>query len=243
VPRADPARRLRERIPPARRQQALQLLHRLRRPAWFGTLRRTTPVSDVWGFDRGLPVDRYYIEQFLDAQRADIRGRVLEVRDAAYTRRFGSGVARSEVLDINPANPRATIVADLAAADAVPSAQFDCFILTQTLQFIYDARSAIGHARRLLEPGGVLLATVPATSRLAPRIGLAGDYWRFTPAACARLFGDTFGPEQVAVRSYGNVLAGMAFLAGLAAEELSRRELDSHDPYFPLVVAVRAVKQ
>src|SRR5690348_8634455 len=31
----------------------------------FGDLRRLKPISVVWGFDRGRPVDRYYIEQFL----------------------------------------------------------------------------------------------------------------------------------------------------------------------------------
>ena len=35
------------------------------------------------GRDRGTPIDRHYIERFLDEHRADIRGRVLEVRDAA----------------------------------------------------------------------------------------------------------------------------------------------------------------
>ena len=34
----------------------------------FGDLRRLAPVSKEFGFERGLPVDRYYIEKFLAEQ-------------------------------------------------------------------------------------------------------------------------------------------------------------------------------
>ena len=223
--------------------QQQQRLRRLRRPAWLGTLRRTTPLSGEWGFERGTPIDRHYIEHFLNEHRSDIRGRVLEIKNDAYTKRFGRGLERCDVLDIDPGNPRATIVSDLTAADAVAADQFDCFLLTQTLQFIYDTRAAIGHAHRMLRSGGVLLVTVPMVSRIAPRDGLETDYWRFTTASCSRRFGDVFGPERVTVRPYGSVLTGIGFLAGLAAEELRPPELAHGDPYFPLVIAVRAVKK
>lgn len=228
---------------PSWRRHLRQRLRRLLRPGWRAGLGGTVPLSDNWGQDRGAPIDRHYIEAFLTEHRGDIRGAVIEVRDSAYTDRFGTGVHQREVLDIDSDNPRATIVADLTAADAVPADRFDCFILTQTLQFIYDTTAALHHAHRMLRPGGVLLATVPAVSRLAPRYGLERDYWRFTPASCARLFGGAFGSERVTVRSYGNVRTGTAFLLGMAREELSRRELDAHDPYFPLILAVRAVKR
>jgi SAM-dependent methyltransferase len=217
-------------------------LRRLSRPAWLGTIRGTTPLSNEWGFDRGTPVDRYYIERFLEKHRPDIHGRVLELRDSGYTDRYGIDVDRSDVIDINPANTRATIIADLTAADAIHADQFDCFVLTQTLQFIYDTRAALAHAHRILRPGGVLLVTVPSVSRIAPRYGLKTDYWRFTVASCSALFGEVFGAEQVAVRSYGNVLAAIAFLTGMAYEELSRRELEAHDEHFPVIIAIRAVK-
>jgi SAM-dependent methyltransferase len=187
-------------------------------------------------------VDRYYIENFLQEHRADIRGRILEIRDSTYTDQFGSAVETRDVLDIDPANPRATIVADLSAADQVPADSFDCILLTQTLQFVFDLRSAIGHTHRVLKPGGVVLVTVPATSRIAPRYGLTSDFWRFTPASTNRLFGEVFGAENVLVRSYGNVLTSIAFLSGLAREELTQNELDVLDEYFPLIVAVRASK-
>lgn len=166
---------------------------------------------------------------------------MLEVLNRDYTVRFGIAVDRSDVLDIEPGNPDATIVADLASADALPTGSFDCFILTQTLQYIYDLKTAVAHAHRILNPGGTLLCTVPVVSRIERR-ELESEYWRLTPAACSRLFDDVFGPNRVAVRGRGNVLAAVAFLVGMAAEELSARQLEQDDPYFPVVVTVRATK-
>jgi len=146
------------------------------------------------------------------------------------------------VLDINSANPLATIVADLTAADSIPSDSFDCFILTQTLHLIFDVPAAIQHAHRILRPGGVLLVTVPAVGRTGRSVGVANDYWRFTVASCARLFGSIFGADQVAISSYGNVLVAIASLTGMAFQELSTAELLVNDAFFPIVVAVRAQK-
>jgi SAM-dependent methyltransferase len=214
---------------------------RLLRPAWPAFLRRTRPLSDVWGFDRGTPVDRHYIESFLAGHRADIRGRVLEVQDSVYTDLYGSGVEARDVLDVDPANPRATIVADLSRTETLPEGLFDCFILTQTLHLIYDLPAALRSCRRLLRPGGVLLATGPAVSRFRG----GADFWRFTPASLGRLLEEAFGTGetgQVAVRAYGNVLAANAFLSGMAREEVPSRLLDERDEHFPVIVAARAVK-
>jgi SAM-dependent methyltransferase len=219
--------------------------HRLRRalrPAWLGTLRRTTPISSCWGYDRGRPIDRYYIDHFMAAHREVITGRVLEIKEPLYTRRFGSAVVQADVLDIDAENPHATLIADLADARVAPSAAFDCCIVTQTLQYVYDVSAAVRELHRMLTPGGVLLATVPGMTRLDPRATYP-DFWRFTPDSCARLFGDVFGPSAVTVEGYGNVLSSIAFLEGIAQEELSAAELGLNDSQFPLVVTVRAVKE
>lgn len=219
-----------------------QRLRRWLLPAGPGLLRRTAPVSDVWGFDRGTPVDRHYIEGFLAAHRGDIRGRVLEVKDSAYTDRFGRGVESREVLDIDATNPQATLIADLTDPEAFPEAAFDCFILTQTLHLLWDVQAGARSAWRLLRPGGVLLATAPAVSRISRGAGLDGDFWRFTPAALRRLLEGPFGTGQVTVQAYGNVLTAIAALTGMAREEIPRRRLDQGDDFFPVIVAARAVK-
>src|SRR5262245_58301221 len=159
--------------------------------------------------------------------------------DRRYTERFGTDVVASDVLDIDRGNPQATIVADLADASGVPSDTFDCFVLTQTLQFVYSVAEAIREAQRLLRPGGVLLATVPAVSRIDRHAGVDGDFWRFTPASCRRLFGAVFGEAHVDVSVYGNVLAAIGFLTGLSLEELTTGELDIADELYPVVIGIR----
>jgi SAM-dependent methyltransferase len=217
-------------------------LRRLRHPAWLGTMRRLTPLSYHWGRERGTPIDRYYIERFLATHADDVRGRVLEVMDQRYTERFGRAVERSEVLDVDQTNRRATIVGDLGTPQSLPEGAFDCFLLTQTLQFVYDVKTATREVHRTLRSGGVVLATVPAVSKIDHTAGLEGDFWRFTSASCSKLFEGVFGSDRVQVESYGNVLAAAAFLMGMASEELRPRELDELDLCFPVLIGVRAVK-
>lgn len=208
----------------------------------WGDLRRVDPLSRLWGLDRGQPVDRHYIELHLEEHAADVRGRVLEICDDGYTRRFGGDrVTRSEILDIDPANPRATIVADLRRADAVPTASFDCIILTQVLQLIFDLDAAVAECRRMLAAGGVLLATLPCVSKIALEQGPDGDRWRFTEEGARRLFAKAFPAAGLRVRSHGNVRVRVAFLLGLAAHEVPREVWGEHDPTAPLLVSVRAV--
>lgn len=210
----------------------------------FGSLRRVTPVSRVFGFDRGQCIDRYYIETFLARYATDIHGCVLEVGDNVYTRRFGDErVIQSDVLHVTNDNPQASIVADLACADRIPPETFDCIILTQTLHLIYDVRVATRTLYRILKPGGVLLATFPGISQIS-RYDMErwGDHWRFTTASTHKLFADAFPKDNFQVESHGNVLVAAAYLYGLAAEELDRRELDYTDPDYQLLITVRAEK-
>jgi SAM-dependent methyltransferase len=218
----------------------LRAVRRRRRPVRLGSLGSTRPVGYSWGYDRGLPIDRWYIERFLERHRAEITGRVLEVKDSGYTRRFGRGVTEAAVIDVDAANDSATHVGDLAEGGDLPSAAFDCFILTQTLQYVFDPAAAITHSHRILRPGGVLLLTVPVTSPLTdPPLT---DYWRFTPLVVARLLERAFGEPAVTVEAHGNVLSQVAFLEGMAAEDLSSEELGADDERLPLIVCARAVR-
>ena len=210
----------------------------------FGSLRRVTPVSHIAGWDRGRPLDRYYIEAFLARHARDVRGHVLEIGDDHYTRQFGGErVTRSDVLHAFEGNPAATIIADLSHADHIPSDTFDCIIFTQTLQCVYESRAAIRTLHRILRPGGILLATFPGIAAISrPDDDQWGDYWRFTGKGARRLFGEVFPATGLAVDSAGNVLAAAAFLYGLAVEELSTDELEHVDPNYELVITARAQK-
>lgn len=210
----------------------------------FNDLSTNRPVSSVFGLDRGTPVDRYYIEEFLASHAQLIRGRVLEVGGSEYSRRFGGAkVDAFEVLHARPGNPEATFVGDLTDPSTLPANSVDCFVCTETLNCIYDLGQAVSGAHHLLKAGGVLLATVPGIGQIS-RYDMErwGDYWRFTTAAAERLFGPVFA-GGVEVTSYGNVLAAISLLQGIAVEELPNPALlDERDPDYQLVVAVCARK-
>jgi hypothetical protein len=210
----------------------------------LGDLRRLTPLSREFGFDRGTPIDRYYIERFLSTHSRDIRARVLEIGDNSYTRRFGGEqVVVSDVLNVYPGGASTTIVSDLTSGAGIPDGSFDCLIVTQTLHLLWDMRAGLRTLYRVLKPGGVLLLTVPGTiSQLEQGQWCATWYWGLGPLAVQRLLGEVFPPSGAQITSHGNVLASIAFLQGMAAEELKSAELEHRDSLYPLLITVRAVK-
>jgi SAM-dependent methyltransferase len=210
---------------------------------WWGSLRRMTPFSRSWGYDRGTPIDRVYIEDFLQTHAEDVRGACLEVLNADYSNRFGGArVTSRNVLDIDSSNTAATIVADLSERDSLPEKQFDCVIFTQTLHLIPDMEAAVANVWRALSPGGVLLLTVPALGRHEVRKGFHPDRWRVTKTGLEWLL-NRLPDGRAEITTYGNVLSCTAFLYGLAAEELRPEELQVFDREFPLIVAARVLKQ
>ncbi len=215
-----------------------------RKPRNLGDLRRTTPFS-TWGSSRGGPIDRIYIGQFMERHASDIRGRVLEIAGDEYIQKHGKADVRQvDILDIFEDNPRATIVADLADAPNIPDDTFDCVLATQVLSWIYDVRAPLRTAHRILVPGGVLLATTPGISRIAPvESGLFGEWWHFTSMSGKRVTEEVFGVGNVEVETFGNVLAAAAFLFGLGRWDLTAEELAVHDLAFEVVVGIRAVKR
>lgn len=217
---------------------------RRKQPIVFQDPRRTEPVSRIFGLDRGTPIDRYYIERFLAGQRHLVRGRVLEVGDSSYSKRFaGDQVERFEVLHAVESDS-ATIVGDLTDPATLPRDAMDCFICTQTFNFIFEVQKAVQGAHYLLKPGGALLATVAGISQIS-RYDMErwGDYWRFTDASLKRLFTSVF-KGGVEVASHGNALAACSFLQGVSVEDLPDQSLlDRQDPDYQLLLTVVAKKE
>ncbi len=207
----------------------------------IGQIGSSVPLSRDFGLDRGLPVDRHYIESFLADHASDIRGRVLEVGDDSYSRRFGGGrIEEQDILHVHPGNPMATLVGDITDAAVLPSATFDCVILTQTLHLIFDMSAAIAQIHRSLKPGGVALITVPGITPIDRYEWGSSWYWSLTPLALERLLGRVFGPDHVGISAYGNLYSATAFLHGAAFEEVSRAKLAPYDSSYPVIAAARA---
>ncbi len=211
----------------------------------WSVLRRLQPYRPDFGFHYGRCIDRYYIERFLADHAEAIRGRVAEIGGDKYAHVFGGQrIQRCDVLDVDESNAARTITLDLAQPAMAPESLFDCILCIQTLFEIYDHAAAIASLHKMLKPGGTLLVTLPGISQRVPAnmLGGGGDWWRYTASSAQRLFARSFGEANVEVTTYGNVLAATAFLHGLVERELTRDELDFHDPDYEVLIAVKAVK-
>jgi SAM-dependent methyltransferase len=209
------------------------------RPVRFGDFERLEPFSTQFGYDRGGPVDRVYIEQFLEDNRSAIKGRVLEIGDNYYTIQYGGNkVTKSDVLHVHADNPKATVVGDLSTID-LPDRSFDCIILTQTLHLIYDFRAALLNCRRLLSPGGHLLITVPGI------VNIPHDEWgkyslySFTSHLMKMVTDDLFREDEVEIRHFGNVFLTTCFLNGIGAPEIPAEYFEIVDPHYQLLITTK----
>ena len=205
-------------------------------PRW-GNLRRTRPFSERFGFERGTPIDRYYLHRFLEANRASITGAVLEIQMSSYTERFGARVSTAHTVDINPAHCP-TYVCDLAQADRViPAGHYDCVLLPNSLSFFRDLDGCLRQALRVIKPGGVILAS---TAGFVPLVPDMPEYWRLSADGWREVAARAWPGCEIRVEAHGNCLAAVAAMLGLAHEELAAGELESHDPRYPVLVTIRS---
>ncbi len=209
-----------------------------------GDFNRVTPFSTEFGYDRGGPVDRYYIENFLKKQEGLIKGRVLEIGDNEYTLLFGgSGVTTSDILHVDESNKSATFIGDISSAPQIPDNTFDAIILTQTLHLIYNFKDALATCHRILKPGGSLLLTVPGITPIDHGEWKDIWYWSFTDKALKKLIPEAFPGGDIEINSFGNVFVATAFLYGMGLPEIEKAKLDFNDPQFQVIITVKATKE
>ena len=209
----------------------------------WGDLRRLRPISDVFGQDRGTTIRRYYIDKFLKDNRKCITGNVLEIGDATYTKKFGAADAMVDILNLRSTGQKGTLVGDLVTGEGLPKNRYDAIILTQVLHILPDMESALQNVFSALVTGGVILATVPVITQVS-RFDMQrwGDYWRLTDKALELLADKNLPNCQTTVTAYGNHLTALAALTGLAAEELTGRELEYFDPDYQILIGMYSKK-
>jgi hypothetical protein len=207
------------------------------------------PVSRKFGFDRGYlyhpgkPIDRYYIEKFLFKNRKYIRGKTLEISGSTYTKKFGGKkVKESHVLSYVPGKD-VDIVGDLVTGRGLPLDYFDCFIMTQTLPFIYDLKSAIKNSIALLKKGGTLLITVNGISQISRYdMNRWGHYWNFTNISLKHLLEEQVSKKNIRIETYGNVKVACSMLYGLSQEDLNQSDFYYNDEDYQLVITALVKK-
>jgi hypothetical protein len=110
------------------------------------------------------------------------------------------------------------------------------------LQLNYELAAAVKNLHRVVQPGGTVLASFPGIRRMTEAAQEEECYWGVTNMSVHLLFAEPFRAENVAVKSFGNVLSATAYLHGLAADELTKQEMDHEDQEYQVVIGVRAKK-
>ncbi len=210
----------------------------------WGDLKRVKPISEYFGYDRGnMPVDRYYIQGFLQRHNNDIYGNVLEIGESLYTKMYGHDVEKAHIFHVDSENTNATYTGEIENAHHIPDNFYDCIIFTQTLQYIYRFEDAIVQLGRILKPGGTLLLTVPGLSPISKDPWSERWQYNFTASALRKAFAKSFpNASELTLASYGNVMVATAAMYGLAAEEMSPEELNYQDDLYQVVNTLKVVK-
>ncbi len=205
-------------------------------------------VSEDMGCDRGIPIDRYYIEKFLREARKYITGEVMEIGDNSYTRQFGRCINTSYVLTADrgtlDCSRSKMVYGDLQTGEGCENNFLDCFILTQTLPFIYDVKSAAINIVKMLKPGGVALITVSGISMISQYDDSRwGHYWGFSETALYKIFSDISDVKDISVISMGNPKTATGFIYGLSMQDMKKEDLESNDKLTPVTIGAIVTKK
>lgn len=196
------------------------------------------PFNRRFGADHGKPVDRIYIEKFLEKNKSLITGDVVEVADNFYTMKYATDF-KSYTTHVNGWG--GALKVNFATGDGVIDGFADCIICTQTLQMIFDFENAIRNLSSMLKPGGALILTAHCIAQISMYdYANWGKYWRFTPKCISELFKKYF--DDVEVKAFGNVKTATSLLYGLSAEDLVASDFEYDDEQYTVIIGVCAKK-
>ena len=193
-------------------------------------------MSELWVLS-GTPVDRYYLNKFLDRIRPLVAGETLEIGGSSANREMYRFSKTTSYQSMDAAlQSAADVKADAHYPKTWKRAQFHTILAFNVLEHCRRPWNVIENIHRWLISGGRFFGVVPIAQRVHndPK-----DYWRIMPDALSALFEDF---DSVEVATFGNLKSCFASLAGISAEEISVEELDEVDPYYPVVACVYAVK-
>ena len=203
----------------------------------WGDLRRRFPLCNLFGFTRGTPIDRYYLDKFISEIRPQVAGTVLEVGGVLQNRELYqfSKATEYHTLDI-AANPGVTSVGDVHDPATFKPESLDAVVIFNVLEHCHNPWVVVQNIYIWLKVGGKCFCMVPSAQRLHD---IPGDYWRPLPDGMQQLFQDY---RQKKLYVYGNPLTVVANFMGISAEELSSDELDDFHPDYPVITCIVAMK-
>lgn len=197
------------------------------------------PVHEDWGYRRGTPIGRVYIDDFLDMERNYIVGDVMEVSETTYSEKFSNPKNVKSITAIHVDDVYGCRKANLETFEGLREKEFDTMIITQTLAYIYNLNAVAKNIHKALKNGGYAFITVSDIGHMG-RVELEnyGAYWGFHKDGCKKLFSNVFGEENVNVYTYGNAKTAICQLYGLCAEDLDDETLRFHDPIYPMIIGI-----
>jgi len=198
-------------------------------------------ISSDFGFNRGSPVDRFYIGEFFSENREILSGVCLEFGDTSYIDKYGMSVSKKMTFNHseNSSMKGEELMGDISKIETLPKDVFDCIVCVNVLNFIYDAPAAFLGLRKLLKFGGYVMLTVAGPSAHISRYDMDrwGDYWRMTDKAAIRLAeGARF--NVVKSKTYGNPYSCVAQMNGFCVEDLPEEKLIASHSDYQLVVTL-----
>ena len=183
------------------------------------------------------PLARWLEEQARsEHERRGRRYSVLDVGSGArpYERRFAPYAASYVSVDAVAAG------ADLVGrAEELPveDAAFDVVLCNQVLEHCDDPRRVAGELRRVVAPGGVVLAS---THGVAPYHPNPNDLWRWTHAGLGKLFGEVGEWASISVTAGSGTASCMTMLLALYVD-LAAKRVRARALARPVVAALNAL--
>jgi len=183
---------------------------------WPGDYRRRPPLSSPTYAVRA-PLAAWLREE---AARRPNPYRVLDVGCGVkpyypFFEPYASAYVGVDVVE-NPAADLQGAVESLPVADA----SFDLVLCIQVLEHADDPARAVRELRRVVAPGGVVLASTHGVQVYHPA---PVDLWRWTHAGLDRLFRENADWSSLSVRPSSGTTACLGMLVAIYADLLARR--------------------
>jgi len=182
-------------------------------------------LDQDFGSNRGTPLDRELIEQFLRKMAMEVQApsRTLEFGDTTFTQKL---FPQSEnwILEYEPnmdikVHRNLTLRGDLMCDIEANIPPFDLIVSTQLLAFTENPFSAARTLVSLLEKNGTILGTEPQFSPISRFDDHKwGDFFRFTQKGILSLFNRT-GPIKIETFPIGNWATTLAIFQGFCRED------------------------
>tara|TARA_Y100000385_G_scaffold274995_1_gene318802 strand:+ start:293 stop:985 length:693 start_codon:yes stop_codon:yes gene_type:complete len=203
-------------------------------------------ISNDFGFGRGTPIDRYYLEIFLKTNQKYFIGESLEFGSDFYLKKYNNRIKSFDVFTsfLDKKNSKNIIKGDLSLIEDLPKEKYDFIVCTNVLNFIYEIDSAIKGLHKMLKKNGICLISLAGFSTHVSRYDMDkwGDYWRLSKKTAIKIFKkNNFEIEEC--NSYGNVYLASAQMKGFCVEDIDNEMLKNVDNDYQMLITLRIKKK